>query len=237
MQLFSADIPTILLLTTGMSFILNIIFIFIIFYILRRPSINTISNATDQKIATNFKEAEFEATELMKDATEKAKRIIQDAGIIKDTLDSRLEKSLVEMTEKLNEKILTKEEEVSNTFKKVFDTIAQSYQNEGTTLVSGFKDQGDILLKTFIQTMHAEINSVRQQIFEKVDTKMELIEEDLIKYREEQQKRLNQNMQKIAKNTIELYMKDTLAYENNEQILFKVLDRFKKESPNTITKK
>ncbi|MBP7966896.1 hypothetical protein KAZ66_01355 [Candidatus Woesebacteria bacterium] len=221
-------------LTPPVSLILNIVLIFVIMYIirLRRPSSNDVKS-TDQRIATNYREAEFEASELMKDATEKAKRIIQEAGITKESLDARLEKSLGQMTDVLNEKILTKEDEIFKQYKNIFDKIAESYQKEGSTIVTGFKDEGDTMLKTFIQTMHAEINSVREQVFDKIDAKMSLIEEDLKKYRETQQKRLDENIQKITKNTIEMYMKDALAYENHEQILFKVMDRFKKDNQNS----
>lgn len=221
-------------LTPPVSLILNIVLIFVIMYLirLRRPSSSEIKS-TDQRIATNYKEAEFEASELMKDATEKAKRIIQEAGITKESLDARLEKSLGQMTDVLNEKILTKEDEIFKQYKNIFDQIAESYQKEGSTIVNGFKDEGDTMLKTFIQTMHAEINSVREQVFDKIDAKMSLIEEDLKKYRETQQKRLDENIQKITKNTIEMYMKDALAYENHEQILFKVMDRFKKDDQNS----
>lgn len=221
---------TILWIIPPLSLILNIVFVFIIMYLIRRPTRSSFSRSSDQQIAINYKEAEVEAAEMVKDATERAKRIIQEAGITRESLEARLEKSLDEMTNILNEKILNKEDEIFNQYKKVFQKIAESYENEGSTIVSGFKDEGDTMLKTFIQTMHAEINSVREQVFEKIDAKMSLIEEDLKKYRETQQKRLDENIQKITKNTIEIYMRDALAYENHEQILFKVMDRFKKDN-------
>lgn len=231
------DIGTIIIwLIPPISLILNIVFVSIILYLIRRPRNNNPLHSTDQQIARTYKEAEFEASELMKDATEKAKRIIQEAGITKETLEARLEKSLNEMTNVLNEKILNKEDEIFNQYKKIFQKIADSYENEGSTIVSGFKDEGDTMLKTFIQTMHAEINSVREQVFDKIDAKMSLIEEDLKKYRETQQKRLDENIQKITRNTIEIYMRDALAYENHEQILFKVMDRFKKDNINSTNK-
>lgn len=238
MELLQQDVgATIIWLTPPISLMLNIVLVFVLLYLIRRSPRNIEAKSADQKIASVYKEAEFEASELMKDASEKAKRIVQEAGITKETLESRLEKSLSQMTDVLNEKIVASEEEVFAQFKKVFEKISDSYQNEGTTIVNGFKEEGDTMLKTFIQTMHAEINSVREQVFDKIDAKMSLIEEDLKKYRETQQKRLDDNMQKITKNTIELYMKDALAYENHEQILFKVLDRFKKDTPNTNTTK
>lgn len=237
MEIFQQDLTaTIMWLIPQVSLVLNVALIGILIYLIQKSPNNEGGKTTDQKIASVYKEAEFEASELMKDASEKAKRIIQEAGIIKDTLDNRLEKSLEQMNEMLNQKILAKEEEIYAQFKKVFDTIAQSYQSEGASIVKNFKEDGETMIKTYIQTMHAEINSVREQIFQNLDQKMTLIDEDLQKYRDEQQKRIEQNLNKITRSTIESYMRDALAYENQEKIMFKVLEKFGQDTATSSAK-
>ena len=219
----------------AMSLSINIGLALLVIYLVRKAPHNHPEKTTDQQIASVYKEAEFEASELMKDAVSKAKRIIEEAGETKDSLDSRLEKSLSTMSDSITDKLIAKEEEIYGEFKKVFENISQSYQSEGGQIMNSFKDEGETVLKTFIQTMHAEINSVREQLFGKIDSKMNLLEEDMEKYREEQYKRVDQNIKKIAKGTLEAYMKDALTSENHEQILFKSLEKFKKESDNKST--
>lgn len=202
----------------------------IFYYLIRRQISTTSGTLPTQPIEHAYRLAEVESVEIIKEATQRAKNIIQEAAVTRESLEARLEKSLSDMTDILNEKIISKEEEIMNQFQKVFQKIADSYENEGSSIARNFKDEGDTMLKTFIQTMHTEISSVREQVFARIDTKMSLIEEDLKKYRETQQKKLDENIQKITKNTIEMYMRDALSYENHEQILFKVMDHFKKNS-------
>lgn len=218
----------IVLATPILSLTFNIIFVLSIIALLKKKSsAGGVAMPLDEQIATTMKEAEYHATELMKDAAERAKKIIEEAGIIKESLEERLDQSLEEMNRGLIEKLHEEEARILDEFKKLFQVLSDSYQTEGARISERFKDEGDTMVKTFIQSIHAEINSVREKIFSRIDSNLSLIEEDLEKYRDQQYQKLEQNIKMTAKESLIAYMKNALNYELHEELTFKAMDQYK----------
>ena len=67
-------------------------------------------------------------------------------------------------------------------------------------------------------------------MFSWVKKEEEVIKQDINTYRERQYKKIDQNMNMIIQATFREYLKYILSYENNEEIIFKALEKYKSDN-------
>lgn len=182
---------------------------------------------TDEIITTVFKEAELKATFIIHDAAEKAKTIISEATQTRAQLEQSMKGTFQEIFTSMREQIKQENQVFSGHMQKIIVDISGMLKQESVKMIQELKNEAKTQVQLFAKTMHEENKGIHNELLGQIKLEIDVIKNELQAYRDEEYKKIDQHLTIVLQTLLKEYLKDTLSYEINEDIVFKALEKYK----------
>ncbi len=216
--------PTPLLyISLGVNFLLIVLSI----YIWRTSHESKNKKSTDEIITTVFKEAELKASFIIHDASEKAKTIVTEATQTRQQMEQSMRGTFQDIFTSLREQIKQENQMFSTHMQKIINDISALLKQESVKMIGELKTEAKSQVQLFAKTMHEENKGIHNELLDQIKLEIDVIKNELQAYRDEEYKKIDQHLTIVLQTLLKEYLKDTLSYEINEEIIFKALEKYK----------
>ena len=212
------------------SLLANLALLLAVLYLLNYRGSHAAVKTADARIAKMFKEAEFRGAQIVTEATERAKKILSEATISKISLETRVDRAFDDIIIMVQSRVKDENLAFSLQLKKKMDEEILLLEQEAIKIIEDLKEHGKKQLGYFTESMQTETKNIHEELFRDIEQNVEVIKQDMNTYRERQYKKIDQNMNMIIQATFREYLKYILSYENNEDIIFKSLEKYKSDN-------
>lgn len=212
-----------LFISIGINFILIIIGAY-----LWRSSQNTKNKKnSDEIITTVFKEAELKASFIIHDAAEKAKTIVSEATQTRQQMEASMKGAFQEIFTTLRDQIKQENQAFSGHMQQIINDISGMLKQESVKMIGDLKNEAKSQVQLFAKTMHEENKGIHNELLDQIKLEIDVIKNELQAYRDEEYKKIDQHLTIVLQTLLKEYLKDTLSYEINDEIIFKALEKYK----------
>lgn len=205
----------------------NLILLFLIFYLWRTSKQSKDKKSTDEIISTVFKEAELKASFIIHDASEKAKTIITEATQTRQQMEESMRGTFQEIFTSMRDQIKQENQLFSTHMQQIINDISGLLKQESVKMIGELKNEAKTQVQLFAKTMHEENKGIHNELLDQIKLEIDVIKNELQAYRDEEYKKIDQHLTIVLQTLLKEYLKDTLSYEINEEIIFKALEKYK----------
>lgn len=175
-----------------------------------------------------IKQAEMRSTEIIEKATKKAKDIVSDASATKQLVESKLNKLVEDTTDTAQNQLDIQKGAIVEKFKETYGQLVEQYQGETQSLFANLQHEAREQQTAFREGLHKETVSILQQMKDNAEKQIEDVSREINEYRNRMFEKIDEHAESVIKQYISDYFSTGMTKENQENILFKALDRFKK---------
>ncbi len=208
----------------------NIFLIIIALYIWRSSKAVKDRKNSDEVITTVFKEAELKASFIIHDAAEKAKTIITEATQTREQMEASMKGTFQEIFVSLRDQIKQENQAFSTHMQQIINDISTMLKQESVKMIGELKTEAKTQVQLFAKTMHEENKGIHNELLDQIKLEIDVIKNELQAYRDEEYKKIDQHLTIVLQTLLKEYLKDTLSYEINDEIIFKALEKYKDNS-------
>ncbi len=205
----------------------NLVLLILILYIWRTSKALKDRKNSDEVITTVFKEAELKASFIIHDAAEKAKVIVTEATQTRQEMETSMKTAFQEIFVSLRDQIKHENEAFSVHMQQIVNDISAMLKQESVKMIGELKTEAKTQVQLFAKTMHEENKGIHNELLDQIKLEIDVIKNELQAYRDEEYKKIDQHLTIVLQTLLKEYLKDTLSYEINDEIIFKALEKYK----------
>lgn len=210
----------------------NILLLVFALYIWRSSKASKDKRNSDEVITTVFKEAELKASFIIHDAAEKAKTIVSEATQTRQEMEASMKSAFQEIFVSLRDQIKQENQSFSAHMQQIINDISGMLKQESVKMIGELKNEAKTQVQLFAKTMHEENKGIHNELLDQIKLEIDVIKNELQAYRDEEYKKIDQHLTIVLQTLLKEYLKDTLSYEINDEIIFKALEKYKDNTMN-----
>lgn len=234
MSISTEQLLPILLAIPIVSLLMNFVFmIFLIIYIQKGKLKSREQQEIEHEMIKVIKRADLRATEIIEEATKKAKDIVVEASATKKIIEEKLNTFVQETTDSAQNQLDVEKGAIIEKFKEVYGRLIQQYEGETQVLVSNLQHEAKDIQQGFRDNLQGETVKILSQMKDDAQKQIEDVSKDIQEYREKTFTKIDQQAESMIKQYISDYFSAEMTKDHHENILFKAFDKFKKtHNPN-----
>lgn len=218
------------------SLLMNFVFmIFMIIYIQRGKLKSKEQQEIEHDMMKVIKRADLRATEIIEEATKKAKDILVEASATKKVIEDRLDAFVQETTDSAQNQLDVEKGAIVEKFKEVYGRLIQQYEGETQVLVSNLQHEARDIQKGFRDNLQQETVKILAQMKDDAQKQIEDVSKEIRDYRDKTFSKIDEQAEQMIKQYISDYFSAEMTKDHHENILFKAFDKFKKNHSNQNT--
>lgn len=181
----------------------------------------------EAQMLETIKQAEQRTTEIIEDATGKAKDIIKQAQGTKEILDAKIDKLVDDTTDIAQNELDEQKATIVNKFNEGYAGLVQEFEGETQSLIATLQHDSRDLRKNFSDAVHASTMDVLKELKNTAEKQIVNVDAEIREYREATFKKIDEHANAIIKQIVTDYFNTQITAENQESILTKTFDKFK----------
>ncbi len=175
-----------------------------------------------------IKQAELRSTEIIEKATKKAKEIVSEASATKHVVESQLNKLVEDTTDSAQNQLDIQKGAIVEKFKETYGRLVEQYEGETQVLFANLQHEAREQQTNFRNNLQKETLSILSQMKENSMKQIEDVSKEINEYREQMFKKIDEQAETLIKQYVSDYFSTDVSKDNQANILFKALDKFKK---------
>lgn len=175
------------------------------------------------------KEAIEESQELVRAGADKAQEIISGAQLFNKELRRDFEASLNQIMKKQLGSFEQMSRQVLDTYKKSIDDEKRLNQEALLSGTNEIKEEIMSEIKTFEENLHKETLGSQEMVEQKIKQEYEKLEQELKDYKEQQMRKIDNNLYKVLANATEKIIEEAVDLRDKENIVMNCLEEAKRE--------
>lgn len=210
----------------------NLVLALLMVYIWQTSKRTKDQKNSDEIIRTVFKESELKASFIINDAAEKAKAIVAEATQTRQEMETSMKNAFQEIFSSLRDQIKQENQAFSTHMQQIINEISALLKQESVKMIGELKNEAKTQVQLFAKTMHEENKGIHNELLDQIKLEIDVIKNELQAYRDEEYKKIDQHLTIVLQTLLKEYLKDTLSYEINDEIIFKALEKYKDNTMN-----
>jgi|GEM_PF-5866977 len=186
----------------------------------------------EKQMMETIKQAEQRTTEIIEDATHKAKNIIKEAQGTKQILSEKIDKLVSDTTDIAQNELDTEKATIVAKFKESYSGLVQQFEGESQSLMASLQHDSREIRKTFSDSVQKSTVAVLKDLKDTAQQQIIDVDTEIKEYRTSTFKKIDEHANNIIKQIVTEYFNTKLTNKNQESILTKTFEKFKDQIHN-----
>lgn len=231
MNLSAEALLPFLILLPIMSLVLNFVLALFLIVIIQKGKLKPKEQQEiENQMIKIIKQAELRSIEIIEKATKQAKDIVADASATKRLVDSKLNQLVEDTTDSAQNQLDIQKGAIVEKFKETYGRLVEQYEGETQVLFANLQHEAREQQDKFRDTLQKDSLNILTQMKENAENQMKDVTKEISGYRDQMFSKIDEQAQSLIKQYISDYFNSELTKDNQKNILFKALDKFKKNN-------
>jgi len=181
----------------------------------------------EKQMMETIKQAEQRTTEIIEDATNKAKAIVKQAQGTKQILDEKIDKMVTDTTDIAQNELDSQKATIVTKFKESYSGLVQEFEGETQSLLAALQHDSREIRKSFSDSVQKSTLDVLKGLKDTAQQQIIDVDKEIKDYRTTTFKKIDEHANSIIKQIVTEYFNTELTNKNQESILTKTFEKFK----------